>query len=249
MLRMRNPGAKAESGAPTRTTVSTGENPARPESRFNLFSLLPAQTRTAFIAASRPRTVLDGSIVYHQGDVGHEMFHIISGEVRLFFLHPDGRELVFTTFEPGDCFGISSLIDGAPLPHTAEARGRLQLHVVSRNAFERLRADHRPFEDALLQLLCRHMRVLSTYVTDATLDGLSQRLARRLLDVARPGDDDTPAVRQSQAELSLMFGVSRQTINKLLQQFEHDGLVRLSYGAVLLRDRPGLRRRAAAGSD
>ena len=88
------------------------------------------------------------------------------------------------------------------------------------------------------------MRLLSAYVLDATLEDLLHRLARRLLQVARPGEDAVPAVRLSQAELSLMLGVSRQTINKLLKQFEDEGLVELRYGAVRLSDLPGLHRLA-----
>ena len=212
--------------------------------RFSLVELLPQEARADFLAAAHVRTVQDGHIIYQQGDVGREMYTVLSGEVRLYFLHADGRELVLTAYEPGDSFGYSTLIDSEPLPHTVEAIGQVQLQVLSLGAFNRLRAEHRAFDNALLVLLCRYMRLLSAYVLDATLEDLLHRLARRLLQVARPGDDAVPAVRLSQAELSLMLGVSRQTVNKLLKQFEDEGLVELRYGAVRLSDLPGLYRLA-----
>lgn len=209
--------------------------------RFDLFELLPEPVAQAFLDASRPRSVPDGHVIYQQGDIGTEVYRIVSGQVRLSVLHSDGRELVFVTFEPGDAFGISTLIDNEPLPHTAEAHGPVQLQVVSRAAFAALRAEHRAIDEAMLRLLCRHMRALSTYVTEATLNDLTLRLARRLLEVARPGADRLPAIRLPQAELAQHFGVSRQTINKLLKQFEDEGLVRLAYGSVVLLDLAGLR--------
>ena len=48
----------------------------------------------------------------------------------------------------------------------------------------------------------------------------------------------------SQSELGLMVGATRQWVNKLLRQFQDDGLVQLAYGAVLLRDTVALKRRA-----
>ena len=212
--------------------------------RFSLVALLPEEARADFLAAAHLRTVQDGHIIYQQGDVGQEMYTVASGEVRLYFLHADGRELVLNTYEPGESFGYSTLIDDEPLPHTVEANGRVQLQVISAAAFNALRAKHRAFDNALLVLFCRYMRLLNAYVLDATLEDLLHRLARRLLQVARPDEDAVPAIRFSQAELSLMLGVSRQTTNKLLKQFEDEGLVELRYGVVRLRDLPGLHRLA-----
>jgi CRP/FNR family cyclic AMP-dependent transcriptional regulator len=240
MLRLANSHPSDQSRSPRPSL-----NPQSSAGRFNLFALLPQDVAEAFVAASHPRTVSDGHIIYQQDDIGTAMYRIVSGLVRLSFLHPDGRELVFITFEPGDCFGIITLIDGEPHLHTAEAHGQVRLQVVSSAAFAALRSKHRELDEAILQLFCRHMRALSTHVVDATLNDLPIGLARRLLEVARPGDDLQPIIHLSQAELALLFGVSRQTINKLLNQFEDEGLVRLTYGSVILQDIGGLQRQAA----
>jgi len=214
------------------------------EARYRLRDMVPPHVAQALHAAAHRRRYAHGSVIYCQGDVGTEMYHILSGRVRLSFLHSDGRELVFITFEPGDSFGYSTLIDGAPLPHTAEASGDVELETVSAAAFSAIRAHHHELDEALLHLLCVHMRSLSAYVAEAALSDLSNRLARRLLEVARVDAESYPAIRLAQSELALLFGVSRQTINKLLKQFEDEGLVRLSYGNVALLDLDGLRRHA-----
>ena len=229
--------------------VGPPPEPASPgrssEARYRLREMVPAHVAHALHAAARPRSFSDGQIIYGQGDVGTEMYHIVSGRVRLSFLNHDGRELVYITCEPGDSFGFSTLIDGAPLPHTAEAHGDVTLEVVGAAAFAAIRAHHRELDQALLNLVCLHMRSLSAYVAEAALSDLSLRLARRMLEVARRDEESNPTIHLSQSELAMLFGVSRQTINKLLKQFEDEGLVSLSYGAVVLRDLAGLRLRAA----
>ncbi len=215
------------------------------EARYRLREMVPAHVAQALHAAARPRSFADGQIIYSQGDSGTEMYHIVSGRVRLSFLNHDGRELVYITFEPGDSFGFSTLIDGAPLPHTAQADGKVRLEVMGAAAFAAIRAHHRELDEALLKLMCLHMRSLSAYVAEAALSDLSLRLARRMLEVARRDEESNPAIHLSQSELAMLFGVSRQTINKLLKQFEDEGLVALSYGTVVLRDLEGLRLRAA----
>ena len=57
------------------------------------------------------------------------MSRILSGSVRMSALRHDGREALYLIFEPGDCFGTSSLVDGDPRPQTPSARGEVELQV------------------------------------------------------------------------------------------------------------------------
>ena len=226
---------------PTRAGKEDGRVPSAESDRFDLFRWLPEDLRAEFVLASRPRTLGAGAIIYAQGDVATEMYRIIEGTVRLSVLREDGRELTYSIFGPPACFGFSSLIDRKGLPHTATAQGPVKLGVLSLAAFSDLRMRHRRFDEALLQSLCGHMRMLSIYMGDASLDELPHRVARRLADLAggsagRPA----PVVEMSQSELATMLGASRQSVNKQLRQFEDEGLIRLNYGTVVVLDRAGL---------
>ena len=212
--------------------------------RFGLLRLLPDTVKQSLLEAAHSLNVPDGHVLYRQGDIGGSLFCIMSGEVRLTLLRPDGRELVFVNYEAGDCCGLSSLIDGGPLPHTAVAHGPVQLKVLSRRAFQDLRAEHRAFEDALLKLLCSHIRVLSDYVSGASLDDLAHRVARKLIEVARERADGALVVRMSQTEMALLLGVSRQAMNRQLRQFEEAELLVINYGSVTVCNLAGLRTRA-----
>lgn len=115
------------------------------------------------------------------------------------------------------------------------------MEVLSLTAFNDLRAKHRKFDEALLLALCGHMRTLSIYMGDASLDGLPNRMARRLADLAGPQRGaPAPIVEMSQSDLATMLGASRQSVNKELRQFEAAGLIQLSYGTIVILDRAGL---------
>ena len=227
---------------PTRAGDGPDERPQSAESgRFDLFRWLDDDIRAEFVAASRPRALGAGAIIYAQGDVATEMYRIVEGTVRLSVLREDGRELTYSMVGPPACFGFSSLIDRKGLPHTATAQGPVKLEVLSLNAFRNLRARHRSFDEALLQALCGHMRMLSIYMGDASLDELPKRIARRLADLAGgSADRSTRVVEMSQSELATMLGASRQSVNKQLRVFEEAGLIRLSYGTVVVLDRAAL---------
>lgn len=196
---------------------------------FDLFQWLPEPVIADFNRLARIRRIEAGEIIYSQGDVGARMYRLSTGAVRLSVARGDGRELLYLLFQPGDCFGVSSLIDGQALPHTAEAATATAIQVLDKAGFERLRHDHRAFDDALLRLVTQHMRLLSGYFADAHLDDLASRVASRVLATARSFGRVTPAgvrIALSQAELALMVGGARQTVNRVLQQFCREGLLR-----------------------
>ncbi len=215
--------------------------PAR--ERFDIIPLLPESLRPLFLDKASTRRYSEGQTIYSQGDTACEFYRIVAGTVRLTFIDRDGREVVYIHYEPNDCFGYSDLIDGKGLPHTAQAYSNVEVQVLGRAAFNALRM-HRAFDEALLRLLCGYMRLLSEDVADARLDALPNRLALRLLEMARPNEAGLPTVHVSQSELGLMVGATRQWVNKLLREFQDDGLVEVAYGTVLLRDMSALKRRA-----
>lgn len=219
------------------------------KSPFDIFQWLPPEVCDAFGRAARLRRYAPGESIYCQGDSGGHMFRLVSGAVRMSVMRADGRELLYALFEPGACFGISSLIDGEPLPQSAEAAEASEIQMVSRASFDQLRGDHRAFDDALLHLVTRHMRLLSLHFADAHLEDVTARVASRLAAAChsfgnRVDDGVALAVRFSQSDLASMVGGSRQTVNRVLRQFQREGLVSLRGGRLVVHDMSALSARA-----
>jgi CRP/FNR family transcriptional regulator, cyclic AMP receptor protein len=168
------------------------------------------------------------------------MYRILSGSVRMSVLRHDGREALHSLLQPGDCFGICSMLDDAPRHHTTSANGDVELQVLRREACERLRIQYTSFADALFRHMSRHTRLLIDYFVSSTLDELSCRVALRLLKAPTPnaisGPPNRLTVNLSQSELALMVGASRQAVNKVLKKFEDGGLICIEYGCVQVLD-------------
>jgi CRP/FNR family cyclic AMP-dependent transcriptional regulator len=207
---------------------------------FDLFQWLSTDAQQAFTAASRRRYVSDNCRIYSQSERGNEMFRIVSGSVRMSVLRHDGREALHSVLQPGDCFGICSMLDDAPRHHTTSANGNVELQALRREACESLRSQHSSFADALFRHMSRHTRLLIDYFVSSTLDELSCRVALRLLkaqnSIAIGGKRSRLTVNLSQSELALMVGASRQAVNKVLQKFQDEGLISIEYGCVQVLD-------------
>ena len=219
-------------------------------SSFDFFQWLSPAAQIAFKAASHRRRYAHGQTIYLEGEEGDEMFRVDSGSVRLSVSWDDGREVLFILVEPGDCFGVSSLADCGPRPQTAEAQGQVELSVLNRPAFDRLRMEWREFDAALLRVLSRQMRLVSGYLVDAHLAQLSARVAARIVEAANSFGVSTDggirlAINLPQSELASMVGASRQRVNQVLQKFRAQGLISVEYRSLIVLDIETLTRRAS----
>jgi len=208
-------------------------------SPFDIFQWLSIEARESFVRAARRRHFPDGSRIYSQSEPGEAMYRIVSGYVRMSVMRDDGREALHSLLEPGGCFGICSMLDGAQRHHTTTAHGDVEVQVLRRDACEQLRAEHASFGEGLIRHMSRHTRLLCEYFASSTLDELPRRVALRLLiahSKVITGNKTRLIVRLSQSEIALMVGASRQAVNKVLQRFQDEGLISLEYGSVHLHD-------------
>lgn len=102
------------------TTINDGE---RRWSPFDLFQWLTPDALSAADRAARTIAVPARGTIYRQSDPGEAMYRIVRGTVRLSVMRGDGRELLYQLFEPGGCFGTSSLVDGEAAADRGSARG------------------------------------------------------------------------------------------------------------------------------
>jgi CRP-like cAMP-binding protein len=94
------------------------------------------------------------------------------------------------------------------------------------------------------------MRLLSGLFADASLQDMSARVASRIVAVARSfgrvADDGIEiSIAINQTELAAMVGGARQTINKVVMQFQKDGLVIVRNGRLIIRSIDALQSRAS----
>ncbi len=116
------------------------------------------------------------------------------------------------------------------------------------------RADLAPFlerEPALtlrmLVTLTARLRWMSDRFEDALFLELPARLAKRLLFLGEHFGVDTPRGRRlsvslPQRELASHMGVTRETVNRLLQQWRASGVILIDRGVIVLSDTAQLAR-------
>ncbi len=159
--------------------------------------------------------------------------------MRLMAYPASGSEVLIRSLGPGGWCGELSTLDGGPRPQDAVAFGPALVLNVSPATFARL-AEREPALWRDLSLLgCAHQREALNFIGQRAAQPIEVRLAKALIDAATNTGSATPSLRQ--AELAILVGVGRQTLNRYLKRLETDGLVSAGYGQIAILDAARLR--------
>jgi len=179
--------------------------------------------------------------IFMKGDPGGSMMAVIRGRVKICSHSVDGKELTLNIINRGGLFGEIALLDGEPRTADAVALEETDLLVLDRARFLPFLAANPEIALRLLCMLCKRLRQTSEHLEDVLFLEASPRLARWLLrlgeTVGKPGADGTRLdIKLSQQQLGSLVGVSRESVNKSLGDWQRAGVIAVEGGQILLRD-------------
>jgi CRP-like cAMP-binding protein len=95
----------------------------------------------------------------------------------------------------------------------------------------------------LIKILCGRLRRTSEQVEDIVFLGLPNRLAKALLHLQRSSPDPLQSnkIHVTQREISQMIGVSRESANKQLQDWQRRKWIKLERGGIVISAPDALR--------
>lgn len=192
--------------------------PADILARCPLFSVLDADGMARVAAVARPVTLARNEVLFEEGDPPGAVYVVVSGRVGILKGAVDGaRESLVALMDPGDVFGEMGLFDGGGRSGRARALEACELLEVPYPALRVALEANPEALWAVLALLARRIRATDESLADAMLLDVAGRTAKRLLELAEPGDGFVPALTQE--ELAAMVGASRERVNKAMAAF------------------------------
>lgn len=181
-------------------------------------------------------------IIFSQGDPGDGLYIVMAGHAGITRQNPDGDELIYGLYEPGEYFGELALFDDEPRSASAIAIEECSALFLSRSAFRGFLAAHPAALLTSLEVVVGMLRRCTDLADEIALLDVRSRLARRLLRLARQGVVETGegvphnSFRITQQHLANMMGATRESVNKHLNALASERIIRLERGHIHILD-------------
>ena len=210
-------------------------------SQGSWFGRMPLALRELVIARSRVRTYAKGQLLSIEGSPPKGLFAVLEGQVHVVATLASGDEALVHVGEPGIWLGEFGVLTGTQTLATFIAHSKVRALFFPKTQFD-LIVDEEPryyrhFANLVYERYAALLRAF-VEVQEVTPD---VRLRRRLSVMAQLQQSDRASAGPvtlgvSQAELSRLIGVSRQTLNALLGTFQQQGLIELGFRKITVLD-------------
>jgi CRP/FNR family transcriptional regulator, cyclic AMP receptor protein len=210
-------------------------------SQGSWFGRMPLALRELVIARSRVRTYTKGQLLSIEGSPPKGLFAVLEGQVHVVATLASGDEALVHVGEPGIWLGEFGVLTGAKTIATFIAQSKVRALFFPATQFD-LIVDEEPryyrhFANLVYERYAALLRAF-VEVQEVTPD---VRLRRRLSVMAQLQQSDRAtagpiSLGVTQAELSRMIGVSRQTLNTLLGSLQQQGLIELGFRRITVLD-------------
>jgi CRP-like cAMP-binding protein len=183
--------------------------------------------------------------LFSRGDPPTGLYGVVDGAVRITGNSIAGKESILAMAETPTWFGAVSALDGFPHTHNAVINVNSTLLNIPQGSFQAILKKEPVLYKEVGLLIAYQLRLAFISMEEFAQDSVTARLARRLILISNSYGQWTDrrriAVSVKQEELAFMIATSRQTINHLLKEMEAQGLIRLTYGEIIINDLTRLR--------
>jgi len=205
-----------------------------------LFGQLGAEAISRLASYAHTKSFSSGARIFEKGDPGTSLFAVCSGTVKISNQSTGGKDAVFNLIPVGGIFGEIALLDGQPRTADAFALTDCELMVIDRRDFVPLVSQNPEIALKLIEILCQRIRRTSEQVEDVTFLDLPSRLAKTLLKLSESPGAQSRKVSITQREIGQIIGMSRESTNKQLREWEENNWVKLERGGVVVLKRQPL---------
>jgi CRP/FNR family transcriptional regulator len=155
---------------------------------------------------------------------------VLEGLARVYKLSESGREITLYRVEPGQsCIMTAScILSGVEFPAFAATETEVEAIVIPPEILHHWVNKYEIWRDFLCGMLASRLAEVISVVEEVAFQRVDTRTAEYLLQSA--GADG--AVKKTHLDIATDIGTSREVVSRILKEFEHRGLIRLSRGGI-----------------
>ena len=203
---------------------------------FPIWDKLTADQQQRLLSATEQRTA-KGGMVLHNGSMDClGLLLIKSGQLRVYTLSPEGREItLYRLFDHDIClFSASCVMPNIQFEVIIETEKDCELWILPSCLFKDLMEESVAVANYANQLIASRCSEVMCLMEQIMWQSFDKRLAAFLLEESAL--EDTDSLKITHEKIANHMGTAREVVTRMLRWFQSEGLVKLNRGTVDILD-------------
>ncbi len=183
-----------------------------------------------------------GKDIFVEGDAVQSIALILSGNVRVYKIGEQGREITLYRFGLGESciLTANAIMNQQTFPAVALVESEAEAIMVPAETFRDWMRRYDEWRNFLFDLLSQRLASVMGLVDEVVFRRMDARIAALLLRRAERGS----IIQMTHQEMAAELGTSREVVSRILEGFDSAGLISSSRGQVEILDAAELEGRA-----
>lgn len=206
---------------------------------FPFWSSLTAQQQQLLAQSSQQKTYAAGQML-HDGSECTGLILVLSGQIRVFTISEEGKELTLYRLMAGQMclLSASCMLQGITFSIMTSAQQDSEVLLIPASVYQQLMQSSAEVANYTNALMASHFSEVMWLMDQILNKKLDSRLAAFLLEERQlSGSDRLPLTHE---QIANHLGSVREVITRMLKYFQNESLVQLTRGNVTITNPAGL---------
>jgi CRP-like cAMP-binding protein len=208
--------------------------------KFSLFQDFKEEDLASIQKLMLYREVEKDEIILLEGELSDQLIFVEKGWFKSEKTSKEGRQQTLRFIGSMEVINEYSVFSDEPNAATIIALEKADIFQLNKLDVEILLSQSSGFARAVIASLAKRIQILLNHVENLSLYSVEQRLARYLLEEAKDGVVNRQTWK-TQAEIAAHLGTVVDVVNRILQEFERQGLISISRKQFKILDSDSLK--------
>lgn len=210
--------------------------------RLSFFQGVSPVALEKIAAVAVKKTYSKNEPIFAEQDVDAPIFFVLHGQVRIFRISPEGKEITIAVIATGAPFNIpAAFLPAADSPANAAAlSAKTVLASIPQDDFRRVVSETPELATTVLRDLSKKLQHFVMLTYDLGLLSVRSRLAKFLLEHTT-ATGELPR-HWTQQQIATYIGTAREVVSRTLRQFSKSGIISVKNHRTIILNRSALER-------
>lgn len=178
--------------------------------------------------------------LYGEGKRPRFLYYLVSGKVKAYKTHEDGKEYITDLYSAGDFVGYSALIEDKNYDDTAIVIEDAELMQIPREDFLSMIYSDVNIAAKFIRIITQNVKEKEERLLSLAYSSLRKRVAKALVDINgkfnAAGGATTNPIEISREEIAQYVGTATESLIRTLSDFKSEKLIDIRNGKIVVSD-------------
>src|SRR5215213_1490727 len=173
-------------------------------------------------------------VVYSEGKRPRFLYYLVSGKVKVFKNHEDGKEYIIDLLSSGDFIGYKALIEDKNYEDNASILEDADIMQIPKEDFLQMIYSDINIAAKFIHIITQNVKEKEERLLNLAYSSLRKRVAKALVDINSKFNAQNNPIEISRDDIAQYIGTATESLIRTLSDFKEEKLIEIKSGKIIV---------------